>query len=93
MTLGLLLVTVDDDMARANALKNMLVGAASVASALAFLLLGSVDWQAVVPLSAGMLAGSMAGPRLARRVPPAAVRWAAALLGLGLAIHLWLAPA
>jgi hypothetical protein len=93
MTLGLLLVSVDDDMARANALKNMLVGAASVASALAFLLLGSVDWQAVVPLSAGMLAGSMAGPRLARRVPPAAVRWAAALLGLGLAIHLWLAPA
>ena len=34
MTLALLLVTTDDHMARANALKNMLIGASSVMAAL-----------------------------------------------------------
>jgi len=93
MTLGLLLVTVDDRMARANALKNMLVGAASVLSALTFVLLGPVDWRVVAPLGMGMLAGSVIGPRLARRAPAGVLRWLAALLGLGLAVSLWLTPA
>jgi uncharacterized membrane protein YfcA len=93
MTLGLMLVTVDQHMARANALKNMLIGAASVMAALAFIILGPVDWRAAVPLSAGMLAGSMIGPRLARRIPARALRWLVALLGLGLAVRLWIAPA
>jgi len=93
MTLGLLLVTVDQRIARANALKNMLIGAASVMSALAFIIFGSVDWAAVIPLSAGMLAGSMVGPRVARRLPAGVLRWLVALLGLGLAVKLWISPA
>jgi uncharacterized membrane protein YfcA len=93
MTLTLLLVTVDDHMARANALKNMLIGASSVLSALAFIIFGSVDWRAVVPLSIGMLAGSMIGPRVARRIPARVLRWLAALLGLALAARLWITPA
>jgi uncharacterized protein len=93
MTLGLLLVAVDQRIARANALKNMLIGAASVMSALAFIIFGSVDWRAVLPLSAGMLAGSMIGPRVARRLPAGILRWLVALLGLGLAVKLWLSPA
>jgi uncharacterized membrane protein YfcA len=93
MTLSLLLVTVDEHMARANALKNMLIGASSVLSALAFVIFYRVDWQAVVPLSAGLLAGSMIGPRVARRVPARVLRWLAALLGLALAVKLWVSPA
>jgi uncharacterized membrane protein YfcA len=93
MTLALMLHTTDSDLARANALKNMLIGAASVMAALAFIILGPVDWRAAVPLSAGMLAGSMIGPRLARRIPARALRWLVALLGLGLAVRLWIAPA
>jgi uncharacterized protein len=92
LTLGLVLITVDPRMAPANALKNMLIGAASVMSALAFIVLSPVDWRAVIPLSAGMLAGSMIGPRLARRLPAGALRWLAALLGLGLAVGLWVTP-
>jgi uncharacterized membrane protein YfcA len=80
-------------MARANALKNMLIGASSVLSALAFVIFCPVDWRAAVPLSAGLLAGSMIGPRVARRVPAGALRWLAALLGLGLAARLWMTPA
>ncbi len=91
MTLALVLMTVEDHSARANALKNMLIGAASVMSAVVFTLFGPVDWRAVAPLSLGMLAGGAIGPRLARRLPPALLRWLAALLGLGLAARLGLA--
>jgi len=34
----------------------------------------------------------MLGPRLARRVPAGVLRWLVALLGLALAVKLWLAP-
>jgi uncharacterized protein len=90
MTLGLVLVTTDDHLARANALKNMLIGASSLTSAIVFIVSSPVDWRAVVPLSIGMLAGSMIGPRLARRVPARVLRWLAALLGLLLAARLWM---
>jgi hypothetical protein len=92
LTLSLLLVTVDDGMARANALKNMLIGASSVLAALAFIIFVPVDWRAAVPLSIGLLAGSTIGPRVARRLPAGVLRWVAALLGLGLAVKLWVAP-
>jgi uncharacterized membrane protein YfcA len=81
MTLALLLITINHQIASANALKNMLIGAASVVSALTFIIFGSVDWMAVIPLSAGMFAGSMIGPRLARRIPASLLRWLVALLG------------
>jgi uncharacterized membrane protein YfcA len=93
MTLSLLLLTVDQHLGRANALKNMLIGATTVASALIFVIFSPVDWAAVVPLSIGMFAGSMAGPRLARHIPANVLRWLVALLGIGLAVKLWIAPA
>ena len=93
MTLALLLITVDQHVARANALKNMLVGAATVVSAVTLIVLVPVEWAAVIPLAAGLLAGSLIGPRLARRVPASVLRWFAAILGFGLAIKLWVNPA
>jgi len=65
-----LALTVDSSMARANALKNMLIGGASIASVVMLAVFARIDWGAVAPLAAGMLAGSSAGPRLARRIPP-----------------------
>jgi len=90
MLLTLLLVTVDDRLPNANALKNMLVGAATVMAALAFIVFGPVEWAAVIPLSAGVFAGSLIGPRVARHVPAPILRWVIALLGLGLAVRLWI---
>lgn len=89
MTLALLLLTAEPRLARANALKNMLVGTASIASAVAFAVLAPVGWAAAVPLAAGMLAGSTAGPKAARRLPPGLVRWLAALSAMALAAWLW----
>ena len=92
MTLSLMLLTVDQHLARANALKNMLIGTASVTSAVIFIVFSPVDWAAVLPLSIGMFAGSMIGPRLARHIPANVLRWLVALLGIGLAVKLWIAP-
>jgi uncharacterized membrane protein YfcA len=92
MTLTLLLHTVDQHIARANALKNMLIGASSVISALILIIFGPVDWIAVAPLGLGMFAGSMIGPRLARHIPASVLRWLVALLGIGLAVKLWITP-
>jgi hypothetical protein len=93
MTLTLLLVTVDEHLPNANALKNMLIGAASVISAVIFIAFGPVEWAAVIPLGAGMFAGSLIGPRLARHTPARILRVVIALLGTGLAIKLWISPA
>lgn len=93
MTLALLLLTVDEYLPNANALKNMLIGAASVISALIFIAFGPVEWAAALPLSAGMFAGSLIGPRLARHIPAGILRWVIALLGAGLAIKLWIGSA
>jgi hypothetical protein len=93
MLLALMLATTDPSIARANALKNMLVGAASIASALTFAVLAHVSWAVVAPLAAGMLAGSTIGPRVARRMPPRLLGWLVALTGLGLAARLWVAAA
>jgi uncharacterized membrane protein YfcA len=90
LLLSLMLLTVDSQLARANALKNMLVGASSIAAAVTFAVLAKVDWTVVAPLAAGMLAGSAIGPRIARRMPPGLLRWLVALTGLGFAARLWL---
>lgn len=92
MVLTLLLLTVDQHIPTANALKNMLVGVATFVSAVAFVFFGPVKWIAVVPLAVGMFAGSTVGPALARRVPGNLLRMLVALTGLGLAVRLWIAP-
>ena len=93
LLLALLLLTTDPVMARANALKNMVVGAATITSAVLFAVLTRVDWAAVAALAAGLFLGSLAGPWVARRLPPGVLRWLVALTGLALAIRLWLDPA
>jgi len=93
LTLALLLLTTEPLLAAANALKNMVVGAATITSAALFAVLTQVAWGAVAPLALGLFAGSLAGPWVARRLPPALLRWLVALTGLALAVHLWLSPA
>ena len=90
MTLALLLIASDDRLPVANALKNMLVGAATLVAAAGLALFASVHWGAVVPLGLGAFCGAMIGPRVTRRVPERALRIAVAAIGLGLAVQLWI---
>ena len=88
MLLAAALVLVDDRLPVANAVKNMLVGAGTLAAAVVLALYGPVDWSAALALGAGILVGSLLGPVVVRRVPPALVRWGVGLSGLGLALYL-----
>lgn len=92
MIIALLLLTVDREFPRANALKNMILGVADLVTSVAFLLFGPVHVRAALALGAGLLVGSFFGPSVARRVPGNVLRVLAALLGFGLAIWLWVAP-
>ncbi|MEO3857850.1 sulfite exporter TauE/SafE family protein [Acrocarpospora sp. B8E8] len=92
MTLALLLITSEPHLATANALKNMVIGAGTLISAAAFAVFGPVDWTAVAPLGLGMFVGSTLGPRIARRLPATLLRWLVVLIGIGLAIQLWINP-
>jgi uncharacterized membrane protein YfcA len=88
MMFTLLLLTVDQHLARANALKNMLVGVGELACSIGFVLFGPVDWTAVVPMACGLFVGGVMGPALTRRVPSNVLRVVVALAGLGFAAHL-----
>ena len=76
MVLTLMLLLVDRHLPTANALKNMLIGAAQICAATVFVLAADVNWAAALPLGAGMLVGQQpraeghparAGQRLAPR--------------------------
>ena len=82
ITLVLLLVTVDQHVARANALKNMLLGVTDVVAAVA----------TRAPTAPRLSVGSRVGPSLTRLVPGTVLRVLVALAGIGLAIRLWVAP-
>ncbi|WP_375480225.1 sulfite exporter TauE/SafE family protein [uncultured Jatrophihabitans sp.] len=92
MLLAALLLFHDPRLPHANALKNMLVGAGALASAVLFVFARPVVWSAVGPLAAGLFLGSLVGPLAARQLPAAAVRWTAAILGVALAVDLWVHP-
>ena len=57
MVLALLMLTVDDDFPRANALKNMILGVATLVAAIALLLFGPVHLLAAIAMGVGVLGG------------------------------------
>ena len=90
MLLALLLHATDDELPRANAIKNVVLGVANAVAGVAFALFGPVRWSAVVPLGAGLFIGGRLGPVMVRRLPADGLRAAIALAGLGLALKLGL---
>jgi uncharacterized protein len=88
MLLALLLHSTADDLPRANAVKNVVLGVANGVAALAFVLFGPVHWSAVVPMGIGLFAGGRLGPVVVRRAPAGVLRVAIAIAGLGLAVKL-----
>lgn len=88
MLLALLLWATAETLPRANAAKNVVLGVANGIAALAFVFLGDVRWDVVVPLGIGLLVGGRLGPVIVRRADPTWLRVAIALAGLGLAVKL-----
>jgi uncharacterized membrane protein YfcA len=62
MLLAVVSVLVDPRIPPANAIKNMLIGATSLASATVFMINGGVQWNAVLPLAGGSADRQRIGP-------------------------------
>jgi hypothetical protein len=90
MLLAATLVLTSRRIAEANASKNMFLGAGGVTSALILTVAAPVPWTSVAVLAGGLFMGSLVGPLVARRLPARILRWAAAILGLALAVILLL---
>jgi uncharacterized membrane protein YfcA len=81
------------DLGQVNAIKVFVSLLANVIAAVTFLVLellhptGTLSFRAVVPLAIGALAGGYLGVRIARRLPPNALRAFAAAVGLGIAVY------
>ncbi len=68
---------------RANAFKNVVLGAANGVAALGFVLFGPVHWSAAVPLAVGLLVGGRIGPVVVRRAPVGPLRVVIGVAALG----------
>jgi len=74
-----------EELVRLNALKNVVSGLANGVASVGFALFGPVHWAVAVPLASGFLVGGSIGPRVARRLPAAALRLLIAGCGLSVA--------
>ncbi len=83
MLLAILGVTLDQDLHRTNALKNVLAGLVNGIAALIFVFVAPVAWAPALLIAAGSIAGGFVGGRYGRRLPPAALR--ALILVVGIA--------
>ncbi|MDT9695722.1 sulfite exporter TauE/SafE family protein [Streptomyces sp. P17] len=67
-------LSLDDDLQRLNAVKNVLVAVVNSVAALFFLVAADFDWRAVALLAIGSAAGGQLGARVGRRLSPAVLR-------------------
>ena len=93
MVLVILLVLVEEHLARANAIKNLVLLLSDAVPAIIFALDGPVVWSAVWPLALGSLAGGALGPAIARPARPEHLRPAIALCGVALSTWLLVSAA
>ncbi|MFI9719008.1 sulfite exporter TauE/SafE family protein [Streptomyces sp. NPDC052396] len=82
MYLSLMGLLLADGMQRINALKNVLAVVVNGVAALFFLFAAHPDWRAVLLIAAGSTLGGQIGAKVARRLPPTAMRAVIVLVGV-----------
>jgi hypothetical protein len=81
-------VLLPDDMARTNALKNVLAGTVNGVAALLFIVFADVAWSAVALIAVGSVIGAALGASVGRRIPANVLRALVIALGAGVAVRL-----
>ena len=82
IVLAALGVTLEDNLTRLNALKQLIGFATNVAAAVFFIFSGQVVWLAAGVMAVGALLGGTLGGRLAGRVQPSTLRWIVVSIGV-----------
>ncbi len=86
IVLAVLGLTIDDNLTRLNALKQVVSFSTNLAAALFFLSSGLVVWQVALVMMVGALAGGAIGGRLAGRIRPSTLRWIVVTIGITVSI-------
>lgn len=82
LLLGILGLSLDDELTRVNALKVVLAGMVNGVAAVVFVVAAHVAWGAVALVALGATLGGHLGARVGRRVPPRALRAVIVVVGL-----------
>ncbi|MET9215500.1 MULTISPECIES: sulfite exporter TauE/SafE family protein [unclassified Nocardia] len=81
LLLGLLGVFVHEDIQRLNAVKNVLALIVNAVSAVIFILIAEVNWQAVALIAVGSIIGGQLGAKVGRRLSPNVLRAVIVVVG------------
>jgi len=92
MLLAVLGLFINESLQRLNAAKVVLTTTSNFIAAVGFAIFGPVDWLAALVLAAGTVVGGALGAVVGRRIPPVALRYGVAAVGIGLAVKLLVAP-
>jgi uncharacterized membrane protein YfcA len=92
MLLALLGLFIKDTLQRLNAAKVVCTTTVNAIAAIGFAIFGPVHWMDSLVLAAGAVVGGALGAIAGRRIPPLALRYGVATVGIGLAVKLLVAP-
>ena len=85
IVLAVLGLTLEDNLTRLNALKQILALAVNVAAALFFLFSGRVEWSAAAVMAVGAIIGGLLGGKVSGRVNPLTLRRLVVAIGFTVA--------
>ena len=88
LLLGILGVTLAQDLHRTNALKNVLAGLTNGVAGVYFIFAAHVDWAPAAIIAVTSILGAQLGARYGRRLPPAALRALIVVVGLTAIVRL-----
>jgi uncharacterized protein len=88
--IGVLALTVQDELRRINALKTLLSLTVSTVTVVAFGVFGPVDWRGVAVVAPATLVGGFLGARVARRLDDRVLRMFVVAFGVAVAVWLYL---
>jgi uncharacterized membrane protein YfcA len=75
------------DIHRMNAIKTFLAAVINVAAVIVFAPSGAVEWNCAAVMAGASVLGGYGGARVARKLPPAAIRWTVIAIGFSLSVY------
>lgn len=88
--LAALRLLIADDLQRLNGLKNAIVVVANGVAALLFVIAADIAWSAAALVAVGSITGAHLGARYGRKIPDEVLRWTVVIVGVAVAIVLFL---
>jgi uncharacterized membrane protein YfcA len=88
LLLAILGLSLDEDLQRINALKNVLAGLVNLVAGVIFVLVAHVAWAPAALIAVGSIVGGQLGARYGRRLPPGALRAVIVVVGVAAIVRL-----